>query len=102
MPIHVAFQEASFAGSYGVPALGDARVSETVLDAATGSLTAENGEVAIVSNVGSAVCYVAHGSVPDGSATVRTGLTSARYAIPVGGVVPFRVNAGDKFAVEAT
>jgi hypothetical protein len=102
MGIHVAFQPPAYGGSPHVAFCGNARASEAVADGATGSLTANDGEIAIVHNTGSAVSYVAHGSTPDSAATTSTAATSARYAIGAGETRAFSVKTGDKFASAAS
>lgn len=102
MPIHVAFQQPAWGGSEGSPFAGGAMKSEAIADGATGSLTADDGQVAIVANTGSDLVYVAHGSTPDASATAATNATSARYCIPSGQVIGFAVAAGDKFGAAAS
>lgn len=102
MPIHVAFQVPSWAGSTASPAFGTPRASEAIADAGTGSLTAQDGEIAVVTNTGDAVAYVAHGSTPDSSATTATAATSARYAMGAGQTLPVQTRTGDKFATAAS
>lgn len=103
MSLHVSFQMPAFAGSNDIGSIGSVRASEAIAADATGSLTAEDGEIAFICNTGTSVLYIAHGSTPDASATTKTPATSARYAIPSGlGVVPVRVYAGDKFAVASS
>lgn len=102
MPIHVAFQAPGWAGSNAAPSIGAPRASEAVADAGTGSLTAQDGEIAVVTNTGSAVAYVAHGSTPNSAATASTAATSARYAIGAGQTLPVQCKTGDKFATAAS
>lgn len=102
MGIHVAFQPPAYGGSPHVAFTGGARASEAVADGASGSLTAQDGEIAVVVNTGTAVSYVAHGSTPNAAATTSTAATSARYALSAGEVRAFAVNTGDKFAAAAS
>lgn len=100
MPIHVAFQPV--AGSTAAPGIGSPRASEAIADDATGSLTARDGEMAVVTNTGSAVAYIAHGSTPSSAATAKTAATSARYALGAGNSMPVYPVTGDKFATAAS
>jgi len=100
MPLYVAFQKPSFAGSDDIGALGKVRASESISAGASGAVASQDGEIAVLSNTEAVAVYVAHGKTPDASATTSTAETSARYCVPAGqNFVPVDVKTGDSFAV---
>lgn len=101
MPVHVNFQTGGGLGSIHVVGVGLVRAHETVAAAATGSLTAADGEIAILVNTETDPVYVAHGSTPSAAATTATTATTARYPVPPNVPFPVQVRTGDKFAVAA-
>lgn len=100
MSLYITFQQPAF--NNDAPLAGGGRASEAVAAAATGSLTAADGEMAVVTNVGTDVLYFAHGSTPNSAAVVNTNLTSARYAIGGGATMAVSTKTGDKFAVASS
>lgn len=102
MSVDVVFQLPAGVGSVDNLAIGSAARYETVAAAATGSLTALDGEMAVLFNTSASdLVYVAHGPTPNAAATAATAATSARYPLPPRVLVPVAVKAGDKFAVVA-
>ena len=101
MEIHLCFQTPASTGRGEFPCIGDPQRSEVIAAAATGSLTANDGEEALIVNVAAASLFVAHGCAPSASATASTRATTARYTVPPNQVMQVRVRTGDKFAVAA-
>lgn len=100
MTLQVVFQQPAF--SVNAPLSGHARASEAVAAGASGSLTAQDGEIAIVTNMGTTALYFAFGSTPNASATAATAATSARHGIGPGNTLGIVVNVGDKFAAASS
>lgn len=99
MPLYVAFQQPGPIGDNSAQAIGDVRTSEAITAGNTGAKAAQDGEIAFISNTESSPLYVAHGKVPDTSATDKTVKTTARYLIPASSpIVAVSVKTGDKFA----
>ena len=100
MSLHITFQPPAF--NVDAPLAGGGRASEAVAAGASGSLTAADGEMAVVTNVGASALYFTHGTTPNSAATVSTPATSARYAIGAGVTMAVATKTGDKFAVASS
>lgn len=100
MSLQVSFQQPAF--NDDAPLIGYARASELIAAGGTGSQSSQDGEMAIVTNMGAAVLYYAFGPTPDASATTGNRNTSARFGIGAGATHAVVLNAGDKFAVASS
>lgn len=79
------------------------RKKEVISVPATSTITAEQGEFAIVLNTETTAVLVAYGSTPDGVAVTETSATSAGLGIPAGleSALLGPLNTGDKVSVKA-
>lgn len=93
------FMPISAIGDVANIVIGTVRAHETFAAGSTGALTAQDGEMAVIS--ADAEIYVAHGSAPDATLTASTNASTSRYYVPANGYVPVRVAVGDKFDAEA-
>jgi hypothetical protein len=106
MPVKITYMSAPIASNALPDALryqsiGPAVRAETLSVPATGTYTAQNGEIAYIVSTESAVVIAAHGSAPDAAATTGIATTSAGYAIPPGMPITVALRAGDKIDLKA-
>jgi hypothetical protein len=97
----VCFVKAVSAGGGGTAA-GRIRKKEVLSVASTSTITAEQGEYALVLNTETTAILVAFGSTPDAQATTETTATSAGLGIPSGLESPLLgpLATGDKINVK--
>ena len=102
MPASVSFLRPRTAGG-GATAASAIRKKEVINLASTTTITAEEGEYAIVLNTEATAVLVAYGSTPDAQAATSTAATSAGIAIASGleGPLLGPLTAGDKVNVKA-
>ena len=102
MSLHASFFDQGYPRLLNVIRLGKAVSSETIAAGATGALTAPASAVAMLTNVGTSVLYVANGPSPNATAEIGDDDTSARYAIAAGTSIFVYPATGDKFAVASS
>lgn len=71
-------------GGAGATAAWKIRKKEVISVASTSTITATEGEFAIVLNTEATAILVAYGSTPDAQATTETSATSAGLGVPSG------------------
>ena len=96
----VSFMKAK-TGSAGVSAVWTVRKMEVLTVPSTSTITADDGEIAIILNTETAGILAASGSTPDAQATTETSATTAGHGIPSGLTSPaILMNQGDKINVK--
>jgi hypothetical protein len=101
MALIVSFGMPAFIGSNAMLAMGKIRATESIAMGGTTTIAAQDGEWAFIRNTETAAIKVAHGLVPDASATTATAQTSAYYGLGIDQDLPVAVKTGDKFSAAA-
>lgn len=101
MAVVVSFMKPGVLGSANVIGMGTCRVSEVVTVPGTTTITAWDGEIAVVVSSEADVILAAHGSAPNAAATVATNETTAGYGVPASGPIPIAVGIGHKLDFKA-
>ena len=101
MPVNLSLMQPRWAGAVGVMAYGQCRAAETITVPGTSTLTAQNGEIMLVTSTEAAAVQIATGTTPDAAATVQTTLTTARMALEPLSTQVVYPNTGDKINIKA-
>lgn len=100
MPVKISMGKPSLVGNLSVLAFGQFRVSETVSVGGTTTITAQQGEIALLVSTESGTVNASHGVTPDAAATAATAATSAGYGVPPGVPYPVALQPGDKINIK--
>ena len=103
MPVKVGFFTPGKLGAIDAIGVGNCRVSETLTVPGTTTITAADGEMALLVSTEASTVVAAHGLNPDAAAVIFAGnqQTSAGYGVPPGTFVPVVVRNGDKINIKA-
>jgi hypothetical protein len=97
----VSFAMSKGIGSVNAPGIGAVRTMEVVAADSVSNASAQEGEVAIITNGEADPMLVAFGSAPDGDAAASSSTTSAGVGIAAGAILVLPVSEGDKIGVAA-
>lgn len=101
MAVIVSFATPKGIGSIHAPGIGAVRTMEVVATDAASTASAQEGEVAVVTNGETDPMLVAFGSAPDGDAAASSATTSAGVGVAAGETLLLAVSKGDKVGVAA-